>query len=104
MPSRCSVEIVNVAVGEVVDDGVVDEVGDEAFDESGVAVERRGSEGGLDVQPEAVEAGARQDGPADMCEVGSLVLVESAFAAGEGEERVDERLLFPVGGEQFLAG
>jgi hypothetical protein len=36
----------NVAVGEVVADGVVGEVSDQAFDESGVAVEWRGVEGG----------------------------------------------------------
>ena len=96
----------HVPAGDVVADGVVDEVGDEAFDESGVAVERGGADGGLDVQSEAfgVEAGARQDGLADVREVGSLSVVEPALAAGEGEEGFDEAFLFPVGGEELLAG
>ena len=44
---------VNFPAGDVVADGVVDEVGDEAFEEPGVAVERGGTDSGLDVQVEA---------------------------------------------------
>ena len=52
----------------------------------------------------AVDGGARQNGFADLGEVGSLTVVESAFAAGEGEEGLDQGLLLPVGGEERLAG
>jgi hypothetical protein len=86
---------------DVVGVGVVDKVGDETFDESEVAVERGESEGGLDVEPEPVGVGVevREDGFADVCQVGSLPLVEAGFAAHEGEESFDQGLLGPVGGE-----
>ena len=44
---------VNVPAGDVVADGVVDEVRDETFEESGVAVEGSGAHGGIDMQSEA---------------------------------------------------
>lgn len=94
------------SASDVVDDGVVDEVGDEALDQSCVALQRGGADSGLDVQSEAfaLEAAACQDSSADVREVGSLAMVEPAFGAGEGEKGFDEGLLFPIGGEELLTG
>ena len=60
----------------------------------------------VDVRAEAVgvEAGRGQDGLADGGQVGSFPVVESAFAAGEGEEGFDEVFLLVVGGEQLFGG
>jgi len=65
-------------------DGVVDDVGYQAFDEGGVAVERGGVDGCVDLQSEAFDptAEAWQDGLADVGQVGSFDMVEAALAAG----------------------
>ena len=47
----------DVPGGDVVPDGVVDQVGDQLLDQEGVAVEGGGLEAGLDVQGEAAIAG-----------------------------------------------
>jgi hypothetical protein len=96
----------DVPAGDVVADGIVDEVGDESFDQSRVAVERSGEDGGLDMQFEGLRVDSRveQHGLADVRQVGSLPVVESALTAGKGEEGFDEVFLLVVGGEQFLGG
>jgi hypothetical protein len=83
---------------DVVADGVVHEVGHQSFDESGVTVERCGVQSGLDMQRESVgvKAGARQRCSTDAREVGPFPLLETALAAGQGEEAFDEVLVLVV--------
>src|SRR5271154_5271941 len=73
---------VNVPAGDVVADGVGDEVGYEAFEESGVAVERGGTDDGLDLQVEVlgVVVSARQDSSADLGQIGLLSMIKAALA------------------------
>jgi hypothetical protein len=48
----------DVSAGDVVPDGVVDQVGGQLLDQEGVAVEGGGLDVGLDVQAEAADRGA----------------------------------------------
>jgi Protein of unknown function DUF72 len=95
---------VDTAAFEVMCDGVVHQVDDETFDEPWIPIERCGLEVRVDVEPKTlVVAPLIRDRASDVGQVDGLAAVEAAFAAGEGEERVDERLLFAVGVEQLLA-
>jgi hypothetical protein len=96
----------NVSAGQVVADGVVDQVGDETLDEPAVSIEPSGADRGLDMQSEGVgvEVWSRQDIVAHAGEVDRFATVESAFAAGEREQGFDEASLFSVGRHLRLSG
>ena len=96
----------NAPTLDVVSRGVVDQISNEGFDQSGVAVEGGRAEDGLDMQPQAfaVSGRARRDGAADVRQVGSILLFHIVLAAGEGQEGFDEGFLLPVGGEKLLSG
>ena len=86
----------DVSADGVVVDGVVEEVGDEAFDEARVARAWRRLEGQLEMEAVTLEFGrvAVEDSVVgEGCEVEGLVSIEAAFAAGEGEQRVGQLLL-----------
>ena len=95
----------DVPAGDVVPDGVVDQVGGQLLDQERVTVEGGGLDVGLDVQAEAADrgAGGGQGGAGDGGQVGGLALAGAGFAAGQGEQRLDEAFLLGVGGEQFPA-
>ena len=64
----------DVPAGDVVPDGVVDQVGDQLLDQEGVAVEGGGLDGGVDMQAEAADpgAGGGQGGAGDGRQVDGL--------------------------------
>src|ERR1700744_312515 len=68
----------NVTAGDVVLDGVVDQVGHQPFGQNAVTVECSGLGSGPDVQPEAVCLGAagQQDLAGDGREVDGLMVAE----------------------------
>jgi hypothetical protein len=90
---------------DVVPDGVVDQVRDQLLDQERVTVEGGGLEIGLDVQAEAADrgAGGGQGFAGDGGQVRGLALAGADFAAGQGEQRLEEVFLLGVGGEQFPA-
>jgi hypothetical protein len=95
----------DVPAGEVVPDGVVDQVGGQLLEQEGVTIEGGGLDSGPDVQAQAADrgAGGGQGSAGDSGQVGGLVRAGSRFAAGQGEQCLDEAFLLGVGSEQFLA-
>ena len=95
----------DVPAGDVVPDGVVDQVGHQLLDQERVTFEDGGPEVGVDIQAEAADPGAGngQRGAGDGRQVEGLVLAGAGFAAGQGEQRLDEAFLLGVGGEQLPA-
>jgi hypothetical protein len=95
----------DVPAGDVVPDGVVDQVGHQLLDQDGVAVEGGGLDTGLDVQAQTTDrgAGGGQGFAGDGGQVGGLARGGAGFAAGQGEQRLDEVFGLGVGGEQFPA-
>ena len=94
------------AAGHVVADGVGEQVGYEPFDEQGVAIEGRRFAHLAYVDPESVGLGpetgkGRRDGGG---EVNGFVSVQPAFAAGQGEQGLDQARLLIAGGEHLLGG
>jgi hypothetical protein len=83
-------------------DGVVEEIGDEPFDEARVAGRVRRSNRCLEGEARVVCCG--RGGGRDGGEVDGLVVVEAALAAGEREQRFDQTFLLLADGEQLLAG
>ena len=82
-------------------DRVADEVGDETLDEPRIAARARRTERGVDGDPVVIGGGDRRCG--DGGEIDGLTAVDTALAAGEREERVDQLLLLFADGEQLLA-
>jgi hypothetical protein len=96
----------DAASGDLVPDGVVDQVGDESFDEVWVAREGRRFNSGIDLDPETVDhrtAGVKDRG-SDDGQVDRLVALHTTLAAGEGEKGFDDGLLLPVRCKQRFAG
>ena len=95
----------DIPAGDVVPDGVVDQVGHQLLNQERVTVEDGGLDVGVDVQAEAADPGlgGGQGGAGDVRQVQGLALAGVGFAAGQGEQRLDEAFLLGVGGEQFLA-
>src|SRR5580704_15142048 len=96
----------DASVVVVVADGVVEEVGDQSLGELGIAYGRRGGDVGVNLEPRAsgaLDYALRQGLAGDFREVEGLLLIEAAFAAGEGEERVDETLLVYTRDEELFA-
>src|SRR5215469_10028103 len=95
----------DVSAGDVVPDGVVDQVGGQLLDQERVTVEYGGLDVGLDVQALAADrvAGGGQGFAGDGRQVGGPGLAGAGFAAGQGEHRLDEAFLLGVGGEQVPA-
>jgi hypothetical protein len=95
----------DVPAGDVVLDGVVDQVGGQLLDQERVPVENGRLDAGVDLQAETADrgAGGGQGGAGDGGQVGGLAVAGAGFAAGQGEQRLDQAFLFGVGGEQFLA-
>jgi hypothetical protein len=95
----------DVPTGDVVPDGVVDQVGGQLLDQERVTVESGGLDVGLDMQAQAADrgTGGGQGGAGDGGQVGGLAFAGAGFAAGQGEQRLDEAFLLGVGGEQFPA-
>ena len=90
----------------VVPDGVVDQVGDQPFGQTGIAEGGGGPEVGLQghaAGPGLVVAGGH-DGADHVAQVESFLPVETALAAGQGEQRLDEPLLLIPCGQHPLAG
>jgi len=89
----------------VVAHGVVDQVGDEPFEEERVPLDQGGSDRGLDVQAQPADAGAGSENrpPGDGREIDGFVVIGPGFAVGEGEERLDETRLLVARGEQLVA-
>jgi hypothetical protein len=77
----------DVPAGDVVPDGVVDQVDGQLLDQQGVAVQGGGLDGSVDGQAEAADRGARggQGNTGDCRQVGRLALAWAGFAAGQGE-------------------
>jgi hypothetical protein len=94
----------DAAGGPVVTDGVVDEVGDELFDEPGVAGGRGRRELGSQVEGVVLRRGApgSEDGFGHVGQVEGLTAIEAGLSSGEGEERVDQLLVLDAGGEHSL--
>src|ERR1700677_974214 len=95
----------DVSAGDVVPDGIVDQVAGQLLDHERVTGDGSGLEVGVDVQAEVADrgAGGGQEGAGDGGQVGGLALVEAGFAAGQGEQCLDEVFLLGVGGEQLPA-
>jgi hypothetical protein len=96
----------DTAVGNVVADGVGEQVGHEPFDEQRVAIEGRRFYHLVDVNPESAGLG-RQAGQGRGNaggEVDGFVFVQPAFAAGQGEQGFDQARLLIAGGEHLLGG
>src|SRR5689334_9063046 len=95
----------DISARDVVPDGVVDQVGGQLLDQKRVTVEDDGLDVGVDVQAEAADrgAGGGQGFAGDGRQVEGLGLAGPGFAAGQGEQRLDEAFLLGVGGEQVLA-
>jgi hypothetical protein len=84
-----------VPAGDVVRDSVVDQVGRQLLDQERVTADSGGLDVGLDVQAQAADrgAGGGQGRAGDGGQVGRLVLAGAGFAAGQGEQRLDEAVL-----------
>lgn len=93
----------NVPAGDVVPDGIVDQVGHELLDQERVAAEDGGLDVGVDVQAAGRRAGGGQGFAGDGGQVSGLAFARAGFAAGQGEQRLDEAFLLGVGGEQVPA-
>ena len=91
---------------DVVTDGIVDQVRHQLVQQAGVAGNGGLAQGGVD--PESAGGRGRLEGVEDVSgdggEVDRLLVVESSLAAGQGEEGVDQALLFPARLEDLLAG
>jgi len=96
----------DTAVGNVVANGVGEQVGHEPFDEQGVAIEDRRFCHLVDVNSESAGLGLEtgKSGRDGDGEVNGFVSVQAAFAAGEGEEGFDQARLLIAGGEHLLGG
>ena len=94
------------AGGGVVAQGVIDEVGDQPFDQCGVACGWGRNEGGGD--PDASAFGfmsaSGEHGVGDLGEVEVFPVFDSSLAGGQGEEGVDESFLVLAEVEGFFAG
>ena len=95
----------DVPARDVVMNGVVDQVGHQLLNEEGVTVEDGGLDAGVDVQAEAADPGRGTARAALVMAARSseLALAEAGFAAGQGEQRLDEAFLLGVEGEQVPA-
>jgi hypothetical protein len=94
-----------VSVRAVVADGVVDEVGDQAFDQSGIPDGRRGCEvlGQVDAFPDgSVTAGGEHAGD-DLREIDRVPAGGPVLAGGQGEQGVDEPFLMSAQGAAAVA-
>jgi hypothetical protein len=94
------------AVGHVVANGVREQVDHEPFDKQGVSIQGRGFCHLVDVDPISAGLGLqtgqhRGDGGG---EVDRFVVVQPAFAAGQGEQGFDQAGLLIAGGEHLLGG
>jgi hypothetical protein len=94
------------AAGHVVPDGVVDQVGHQAFGQIGVPGGAGGGEAGLDAHTQAVRfAPAAVHHPGGhLGEVERFPAPQPALTAGQGEQRVDEPFLLLPDQKQLLAG
>jgi hypothetical protein len=94
----------NAAVGAVVVDRVVDEVGDQPFDEPGVSEGGRRRELGSQVEPLVPEhhAWALEDGLGHQGQIERLSTVAAGLPSSEREQRLDEPFLLGAGGEHSL--
>ena len=97
---------VRVAAGQVVPDGVVDEVGDQAFGQARVACRRgRGELGGeADAVALGIAASGQEHIAGDVGEVKGLRVLDPALAVGQGEQGRDEALLPVAQLHELLAG
>lgn len=97
---------VDPPAGNVVLEGIVDEVGDHSFDQQGVTVEKGGLNGRLGVHPQAVDVEAARDKDAvgERRQVDGLAAIETALAARQREQGFDQMFLLKAGGEQLLGG
>src|SRR6266540_7016464 len=88
--------------GEVVADGVVDEVLAESLQQGRVACHGCRGQRGAELDTGLAGGGLRLAGdvPDDLCEVDWTVRAEAFLAAGEGEQAVDEVFVAVVDGEQ----
>ena len=99
-PSLTAVVTSTCPPGTLWPNGVVDQVGHQPFGRSGSPSRTAGW-----VRPRRAVPGGRprrggqQDLAGDGRQVDGLAAVEAALAAGQGEQRLDEALLFGVGGE-----
>ena len=93
----------DTAVGNVVADGVREQVGREPFDEQRISIEDRRFGRLDDVNPESVDLGPQTGkGRRDRGgEVDGFVSAQPAFAAGESEEGFDQARLLVAGGEHL---
>lgn len=95
----------DVAVGMVVPDGVVDKVRDEPFDEVDISGERSGKKERIESYP--LGFGGRLAGVEDLAgdrrQVERLAVIEASLAAGQGEEGFDELFLLLAVFEEVLA-
>ena len=94
------------AVGNVVADGIGEQVDHEPFDEQRVSIEGRGFCHLIDANSEpaglGLQAGqCRRDGGG---EVDGFVSAQPAFAAGQGEQCFDQARLLIAGGEHLQGG
>jgi hypothetical protein len=88
--------------GQVVTDGVVEQVLGEPFQQYWVALDRGGLQVGVDIDPGGVRValGFGGDVPRDVGEVYWGGVGDALFAAGEGEQAVDEPFVALVDGKQ----
>src|SRR6266498_1658253 len=88
--------------GQVVTDGVVDQVLGEPFQQYWVALYRGGLQVGVDVDPGGVRValGFGGDVAGDVGEVDRGGVGDALFAAGEGQQAVDEPFVALVDSEQ----
>src|ERR1035437_6383978 len=95
----------DIPAGDVVPDGVVDQVGYQLLNQERVTVEDGGLDVGVDVRAEAADPGlgGGQGSAGDVRQIQGLALAGVGLAAGQGEQRLDEAFLLGVGGEQLLA-
>jgi len=90
----------------VVADGVVDEVGDEAFDQSPVPGRHCGREvfGEVDAFPCCLVVAGGEHSSDDLGEVEGVAAGDAALAGGQGEQCLDEPFLVFAKSESLLAG
>jgi hypothetical protein len=100
----CSGGDLDVPARDIVPHGVLDQVRYQPPDEQRVAVNAGGPDVSQDLEAEAAGlGGGGEAGAGQGRQVVGLALAGAAFAAGEGEQCLDEAFLLGVGGQQFGA-
>jgi len=89
-----------------VPDGVVDQIGHQAFGQTRIARRRGGGERGAEADAAALGLGlaGQQDVPGDVGQVQGLRAPEPALAVGQREQGRDQALLLIAELHQLLAG